>query len=145
MQMKEKKKELEIKRKKTIQKQADLPFDVVKEENEDEESTPLQPTEIVTEKPIEDSKILESAYTKEEEEPEKDDDEEKDVVEELSDQIEIGEIPVKAPHEDVVRASIAGVKSLFLKKVEVQSAGLIPISNVDIFGALEKTDRKSEI
>ena len=33
--MKEKKKELEIKRKKTIQKQADLPFDVVKEENED--------------------------------------------------------------------------------------------------------------
>lgn len=41
MQMKEKKKELEIKRKKTIQKQADLPFDVVKEENEDEESTPL--------------------------------------------------------------------------------------------------------
>jgi len=61
MQMKEKKKELEIKRKKTIQKQADLPFDVVKEENEDEESTPLQPTEIVTEKPIEDSKILESA------------------------------------------------------------------------------------
>ena len=49
-----------------------------------------------------------------------DKDEEEDKVEDLDSQKPIfGDIPFKSPHDDVVRASIAGVKSMFLKKVEV--------------------------
>lgn len=117
---------------------------MVKEENEEEEaSTPaaaadLAPSEEVVPVPV--------PATADEEE---DRDEMNDFVDELSNSQSItGEVaPVKAivqqHSEEMVRASIAGVKSLFLKKVEVSAPGII--QNLEIFGALEKTERQTEI
>lgn len=69
-------------------------------------------------KPDEQESILEDLekHLKEEEE---DEDENQDKVEELDNKPLIGDISIPEHKEEKVRASIAGVKNMFLKKVEI--------------------------